>query len=64
MIKLSERLLNSGRTIVADNYYTSLELANILLDKETHYIATLRANRRGNPKEVIERKLKKGEFLG
>nr|CAH7755186.1 unnamed protein product [Callosobruchus chinensis] len=64
VIKLSEGLLNSGRTIVADNYYTSLELANILLDKQTHYIGTLRSNRRGNPREVIEKKLKKGEVFG
>nr|CAH7755185.1 unnamed protein product [Callosobruchus chinensis] len=55
---------SKGRTIVADNYYTSLELANILLDKQTHYIGTLRSNRRGNPREVIEKKLKKGEVFG
>lgn len=30
---LGEKLLNAGRTIIMDNYYTSLELANILLDK-------------------------------
>lgn len=64
VINLSEGLLNSGRTVVADNYYTSLELANILLDQQTHYIGTLRANRRGNPKEVIQKKLKKGEVFG
>ncbi|XP_044754995.1 piggyBac transposable element-derived protein 4-like [Coccinella septempunctata] len=51
VLNLSENLLDTGRTIVADNYYTSLELANVLLDRKTHYIGTLRANRRGNPKE-------------
>lgn len=64
VLKLSQGLLDTGRTIVADNYYTSLELANILLDHQTHYIGTLRANRRGNPKEVIQKKLKKGEVFG
>ncbi|CAH1984331.1 unnamed protein product [Acanthoscelides obtectus] len=64
VLKLSQDLLDTGRTIVADNYYTSLELANILLDHKTHYIGTLRANRRGNPKEVILKKLKKGEIFG
>nr|CAI5826581.1 unnamed protein product [Callosobruchus analis] len=32
VLQLSKDLLDTGRTIVADNYYTSLELANILLD--------------------------------
>lgn len=64
VIKLSKDLLNSGRTIVADNYYTSLELANILLSNKTHYIGTLRANRRGNPEKVIGKKLQKGEVYG
>ncbi|CAH1975477.1 unnamed protein product [Acanthoscelides obtectus] len=64
VLKLSQDLLDTGRTIAADNYYTSLELANILLDHKTHYIGTLRANQRGNPKEVILKNLKKGEIFG
>lgn len=64
VIKLSERLLDSGRTIIADNYYTSLELSNYLLDHKTHYVGTLRANRRGNPKQVTQKKLKKGKIYG
>ncbi|XP_050507475.1 piggyBac transposable element-derived protein 4-like [Diabrotica virgifera virgifera] len=64
VINLSKDLLNSGRTIIADNYYTSLELTNILLENKTHYIGTLRANRRGNPKDVILKKLKRGEVFG
>nr|CAI5844778.1 unnamed protein product [Callosobruchus analis] len=64
VLQLSKDLLDTGRTIVADNYYTSLELANILLDHRTHFVGTLRANRRGNPKDVITKKLKKGEVFG
>ena len=56
-------VLNSGRTVVTDNFYTSLELANILLDKQTHLLGTLRSNRRGNPKDVISKKLKVGELI-
>lgn len=58
-MKLSADLLNAGRT---DNYYTSLELANKLLDNKTHLLGTLRSNRRGNPKEVIYKKLKRGNL--
>nr|CAH7752331.1 unnamed protein product [Callosobruchus chinensis] len=63
VMHLSQKLLNSGRTVVTDNYYTSLELANNLLDKKTHLLGTLRSNRRGNPKEVINKKLKRGEVV-
>jgi hypothetical protein len=55
---LSEKLLNARRLAITDNYYTSIELANKLLDKKTHLLGTLRANRRGNPKEVTTKKLK------
>lgn len=63
-MQLSDRLLNEGRTLVVDNFYTSLELANLLLDKRTHLLGTLRTNRRGNPIEVTQKKLKKGETYG
>jgi hypothetical protein len=61
VMTLAEDLLDSGRTIVADNYYCSLELANKLLDRKTHLLGTLRSNRKGNPKEVTTKKLKCGE---
>nr|CAH7723771.1 unnamed protein product [Callosobruchus chinensis] len=58
---LLQKLLNSGRTVVTDN--TRLELAIDLLDKKTHLLGTLRSNRKGNPKEVINKKLKRGEVV-
>lgn len=64
VMELAQKVLNSGRTAVTDNYYTSLELANKLLDNQTHLLGTLRANRRGNPKEVTRKKLKPGEIFG
>ncbi|CAH2006536.1 unnamed protein product [Acanthoscelides obtectus] len=63
VLSLAENLLDSGRTIVTDNYYTSLDLANKLLDRQTHLIGTLRSNRRGNPKEVTQKKLQRGEIV-
>ncbi|CAH2009194.1 unnamed protein product [Acanthoscelides obtectus] len=60
---LSQKLLDSGRTVITDNYYTSLELANKLLDKKTHLVGTLREKRRGNPMEVTNKKLKTGEIV-
>ncbi|CAH1963247.1 unnamed protein product [Acanthoscelides obtectus] len=62
VLELSEKLLDTGRMAVTDNYYTSIDLANQLLQRRTHLMGTLRANRRGNPKEVVGAKLKKGEI--
>jgi hypothetical protein len=45
---LSEKLLKERRLAITDNYYTSIDLANKLLDKKTHLLGTLRANRRGS----------------
>ncbi|KAJ8877229.1 hypothetical protein PR048_021683 [Dryococelus australis] len=62
VMKLSEGLLDAGRTIVTDNYYSSLQLANCLLDRKTHVLGTLRKNRKGNTKEVVKQ-LEKGEVI-
>ena len=51
--------LDAGRTVCNDNYYTNLHLANQLLDRRTHLIGALRANREGLPKSVMSAKLKK-----
>ena len=45
-----------------DNWYTSVSLANELLSRSTNLVGTLRSNRKFNPKEVINAKLKKGEI--
>jgi hypothetical protein len=46
-----------------DNYYNSVTLSNVLLNKQTQVTGTLRNNRKGNPKEVVNKKLKKGEHV-
>lgn len=42
-----------------DNYYKSIELSKKLLDLKTHSTVTLRVNRKGNPKHLLSKKLKK-----
>lgn len=61
VMELSDNLLDAGRTAVTDNYYTSLDLAKKLLNRKTHLLGTLRRNRKGNPPEIVNKKLKKGE---
>lgn len=63
VMNLCKPFLNEGRTIVTDNYYTSLTLANKLLKKKTHLVGTLRRDRVKLPK-IFEKKLKAGEIVG
>ena len=37
----AKNYLKSGRTITTDNYYTSVALADILLQNQTHFAGTL-----------------------
>lgn len=63
VMKLMGNLLDCGRTLCTDNYYTSVSLAHSLRNRQTHLIGNLRSNRKFNPKNVIEKLLKKGEFI-
>lgn len=63
VMTLCGQLLNAGRVIVTDNYYTSMDLAKKLLEKQTNLLGTLRSNRKGNPKTVINKRLKKEELI-
>lgn len=59
-----EGLDSCGRSLYMDNYYNSVKLAHTLLNKDTYCTGTLRANRKGNPKETTSKKLKVGECVG
>lgn len=63
VLKLMEPYINLGRCLYIDNWYSSVELAEKLIKENTHMVGTLRANRRGNPLDVIGKKLKKGELI-
>lgn len=62
-LELCQNLLDQGRTLTVDNFYTSYELAKDLLEKKTHLVGTIRANKKNIPKEVLNAKLKKGELI-
>lgn len=53
-----------GRTVYADNYYSSIPLAEKLYKLKTTYCGTLRSNRKGIDEELLKKKLKKGEVCG
>ena len=64
VIQLAKDLLGCGRVIYADNFYSSVPLAEYILQKKTYFCGTLRKARRYIPKEVTLAKLKKGECIG
>ena len=43
-----------------DNFYNSVALTVVVSSKQSYVCGTLRNNQRGNPKDVVEKKLKKG----
>ncbi|XP_060874821.1 piggyBac transposable element-derived protein 4-like [Metopolophium dirhodum] len=63
VMELIRPYLNVGRTVVTDNFYTSMPLARELLKNNTHLVGTLRTNRVKLP-EVLKTKLKKGQIIG
>ncbi|KAE9543544.1 hypothetical protein AGLY_002344 [Aphis glycines] len=63
VMELMQPYLDSGWCLYADNWYTSIDLAEKLLDRQTHLVGTLRSNRKRNPKEVIAKKLVRGGII-
>jgi hypothetical protein len=64
VMKLMEGYLNEGRTLIIDNFYTSIILAHTLLQNKIHMVGTLRKNVRELPKDVLNAKIKRGEIKG
>jgi hypothetical protein len=48
VLNLCKDILGKGHTICTDNWYTSVELAEKLLENDTYLTGTLRKNRKGN----------------
>ena len=56
----SVQLLDKGHTVYLDNFYNSFELQSELL---SYTMGTLRKNRKGKSKTVVNAVLKKGEAV-
>ncbi|KAG5864001.1 hypothetical protein JTB14_007635 [Gonioctena quinquepunctata] len=61
VLHLLEDYLDKGYTLYMDNFYNSVTLTNLLTTRKTYVCGTLRNKRKGNPRDVVHRKLKKGE---
>ncbi|GLV38146.1 hypothetical protein CBL_10113 [Carabus blaptoides fortunei] len=63
VLSLMEPLLGMGYCLTTDNFYTSPQLADILIKQKTDMYGTLRLNRKDVPLELQKKKLKKGETI-
>ena len=63
VMKLGQGLVDSGRIYFMDNFYTSISLADHLLQRNTALCGTIRRNRRDLPGAVVKTKLRKGEHI-
>ncbi|KAH9645066.1 hypothetical protein HF086_005611 [Spodoptera exigua] len=63
VMKLMRPYVLKGHELFMDNYYNSYGLSQKLLDLKTHTVGTLRKSRKENPKNVMNKKLKKGEHV-
>lgn len=61
VMQLLQKKLNNGHAVYMDNFYNSYSLAKKLLDEKTYCTGTLKKLLKENPKEVVEKRLKKGE---
>lgn len=60
---LMEGLFDRGRSLFMDDFYNSVQLSQKLLKKKTYLTGILRSNQKDNPKDVIIKKLKRGEHI-
>ena len=63
VLQLCHPFLGQGVTVFADNFYSSVPLAEKLLKERTYYCGTFRKNRKHVPKSLQNAKLKKGEIV-
>lgn len=63
VLSLMEPLLGMGYCLTTDNFYTSPQLADILIKEKTDTYGTVRLNRKEVPVELQKKKLKKGEMI-
>jgi hypothetical protein len=62
VLQMSANLLDEGRIIFMDNWYSSPVLYKTLLDHNTYAVGTVRKNRKFMSKELCSTKLCKGEL--
>ncbi|EPB73164.1 hypothetical protein ANCCEY_07757 [Ancylostoma ceylanicum] len=63
VLSLVDSLLDQGRRLFTDNYYTSVPLAEELVKGKTHLTGTIGKKKKRLPKAITARKLKRGVMV-
>lgn len=63
VLHLLEDYLDKGYKVYMDNFYNSVTLTKLLNTRKTYVCGTLRSNRKENPRDLVSRKLKRGECI-
>lgn len=63
VMRLMEPILDSGRNLTIDNFFTSVPLAKDLLNRKITLVGTLRKNKREIPPEMLSNKRKEYDSL-
>ena len=61
VMSLCEKVLDDGRCLYSDNWYSSMELLDELRKRSTDVVGTIRKDRKGLPMMTMNAKLKAGE---
>ncbi|CAB3245690.1 unnamed protein product [Arctia plantaginis] len=64
VLRLMNNLIEQGRIVIVDNFYTSVTLAEKLLSQKTFVCGTLNVRRKYLPKKVVNANIKKGQIIG
>lgn len=62
VLHLMEDFVKKGYAVYCDNYYNSVPLTESLTAKKTNICGTLRKGRKHLPKNIINKKMKKGQY--
>lgn len=61
ILQLSKFILNQGYRITMDNFFSSIQLFELLIENKTDCLGTMRLNRKGIPDLIRNKQLKKDE---
>lgn len=61
VLELLKNYLDHGHSVYLDNFYNSFDLTDKLTKHSTYCTGTLSSKRTNNPKDIVAKKLKKGE---
>lgn len=63
VLSLIEPLLGKGYCVTTDNFYTSVDLTKLLVERNTDIYGTVRSKRKGILKQLQNKKIEKGEII-